>query len=83
MKSKNVLSFFAIVVIISILSAVSFKYAFNPITDYGLQSAKNSVDYYIYKPEPIPLGLINATNFTTGKELAGKNNAVSVAFNYP
>ena len=52
-------------------------------TDYGYASAKSLVGYHVYKPSSLPLDLVNATRFVSGKDLAGKNNAIQVFYDAP
>ncbi len=52
-------------------------------TDYGFTLAKGQTTYHIYKPILLPGNLSYATKFSVGKELAGKQNAVRVAFDIP
>lgn len=52
-------------------------------TDYGFTLAKEQTTYHIYKPILLPGNLSYATKFSIGKELAGKQNAVKVAFDIP
>ena len=51
--------------------------------DYGYINAKSQVTYHIYKPTFVSNELVNATKFVVGKELAGKQNAVRVAYDVP
>jgi hypothetical protein len=50
--------------------------------DFGYASVSKKVNYHVYKPDPIPLGMIYATNFTPDKELAEKRNAVQVTYDF-
>jgi len=52
-------------------------------TDYGFTLAKEQTIYHIYKPILLPGNLSYATKFSVGNKLAGKQNAVKVAFDIP
>lgn len=83
-KSKIFLVVLAIVLVLPTVFLVVLGYLKANDTDFGYTNAKSQVDYHIYKSNPIPLGLVNATKFVVGKkELAGKQNAVSVVYDVP
>ena len=50
--------------------------------DFGYTNVTRKVNYHVYKPDPIPLGLVYASNFTSDKELTGRRNAVSVTYDF-
>jgi hypothetical protein len=50
--------------------------------DFGYSGVSRRVNYHVYKPDPIPLGMIYASNFTPDKELAGRRNAIQVIYDF-
>jgi hypothetical protein len=82
-KSKVFLVVLAVVLVLPTVSLVALGYVKANDTDFGYTNVKSQVNYHIYKPTPIPLGLVNATKFVVGKELAGKQNAVRVVYDVP
>jgi hypothetical protein len=82
-KSKIFLIVLAVILILPTVSLVTLGYIKANETDFGYTNAKSQVNYHIYKPTPIQTGLTNATKFVVGKELAGKQNAVRVAYDIP
>jgi len=73
----------AVILVLPTLSILSYKYIRANDTDYGFNKAQSEVKYRVHKPTTIPSGLTYATKFITNKELAGKQNAVQVAFDIP
>lgn len=71
------------VVVVPIISLVFLGYLNTINNDYGFKKSSLSVGYHIYKPRVVPDGLIYATEFTAGKELAGSQNAVQVSYDMP
>ncbi len=50
--------------------------------DFGYKKAKFMAGYHIYRPDPIPLGMVHMTNFMANKELAGRKYAVQVTYGF-
>lgn len=82
-KAKVFLALVAFILIIPSVSVVSLDYVKSQDTDYGYTKAKTAAGYHIYKPSPVPNGLTYASKFILGKELAGKQTAVQVAYDIP
>ncbi len=82
-KAKVFLGVLAAILLLPTVSLVSLGYVKANDTDYGYSSAKSQVTYHIYKPTPVSKELVNTTKFVVGKELAGKQNAVRVAYDVP
>lgn len=81
-KSKRLfLTLFLLLVLPSFLVVYS-GYSKARNDDFGYSIASKKVNYHVYKPNPIPLGMVYATNFITDKELAGKRNAVQVTYDF-
>lgn len=84
--SKKVKIFLLTVVVITVLPSVwvvttGFIKTFD--RDFGYEAASSAVNFKIYTPTSLPQKLDYATKFETNKELAGKQNAVQVAFDTP
>lgn len=82
-KVKNFLILLALIIIIPTGLVIYSDYSKSFDTDYGFTLAKEQTTYHIYKPILLPGNLSYATKFSVGKELAGKQNAVKVAFDIP
>jgi len=82
-KTKVILSVLAAILLLPTVTLVSLGYVKANDTDYGYSNAKSQVAYHIYKPTLVSRELTNATKFIVGKELAGKQNAVRVAYDVP
>lgn len=82
-KAKVFLGVLAAILLLPTVAFVSLGYVKANDTDYGYSNAKSQVTYHIYKPTPLSKELVNATKFVVGKELAGKQNAVRVAYDAP
>jgi len=50
--------------------------------DFQFKFVSDRVDFHVYKPNPIPLGMVYVTNFIDGKDLAGRNDAIQVTYDY-
>ncbi|MBW6442084.1 hypothetical protein K0B04_04255 [Patescibacteria group bacterium] len=50
--------------------------------DFGYKMAQEKVTYHIYKPNPIPLGMVYAADFLTDREMVGESNAVQVVYDF-
>lgn len=73
----------SIIIVIPIFSIVSMGYIKAQDRDYGYKDAQASVSYHIYKSSLPEKKLTNATIFTTNNDLAGKQNAIKVAYDLP
>ena len=82
-KAKVILGVLAAILLLPTVTLVSLGYVKANDTDYGYSNAKSQVAYHIYKPSLVLKELVNATKFVVGKELAGKQNAVRVAYDVP
>jgi len=82
-KAKVFLVIVFVILIVPTISIISLYYIKAQDTDYGFTKMKTAVNYHVYKPGLIPNGLIYATKFTFGKELAGKQNAIRVTYDIP
>jgi len=81
--AKVFLASVVVILIIPTLLIISLDYFKTLDTDFGYTKAKTTVGYHIYKPISVPNGMAYASKFITGKELAGKQNAVQVAYDIP
>jgi len=79
-KSKLVFIVLSLWVLIPICTISGRGYIRALDTDYGYTSAKAKVDYHVYKPVSLPLGLTYATKFSINKQIANKNNGIQVIF---
>lgn len=82
-KVKVFLALLSLMIIIPTGLVIYSDYSKSFDTDYGFTVAKEKSDYHIYKPILLPENLSYATKFSLGNELAGKQNAVKVAFDIP
>ena len=82
-KVKVFLALVAVILIIPTVSIISIDYLKAQDTDYGYTKVKTAAGYHIYKPSSVPNGLTYTTKFILGKELAGKQTAVQVAYDIP
>lgn len=82
-KAKVFLVSVTLLLVLPTISIMGLKFLEARDTDFGYTKAKAHVTYRLYKPSPLPNGLVNTTKFVVGKELAGKQNAVQVAYDVP
>jgi hypothetical protein len=82
-KARIFLTLISIILVIPIFSIVSMGYIKAQDRDYGYKKAQSAVGYHIYKSTLSEEELSNATKFITNKDLAGKHNAVQVAYDLP
>lgn len=82
-KAKVSLIVLALIILIPTITLISLGYIRANDNDLGYSDAQSQVTYHIYKPTLLPVDLDNATKFTIGEELAGKLNAVRVAYDTP
>ena len=82
--SKNIkyFTFLSALFIVPTLFIVLKSYSVAKSDDFGYSRAKSKTRYHIYKPVVMPLGLVYASNFMTGKEMAGLKDAVQVVYDY-
>ena len=82
-KAKIFLALITTIFVVPIVSIISLEYVKAQNTDYGYSKAVETVGHHIYRPSSVPSGLTYATKFVLGKELAGKQTAIQVAYDIP
>jgi hypothetical protein len=82
-KAKVFLALVALTLAGSTVVILALGYSKAQDTDFGYTQAQTIAGYHIYKPGSVPRGLSYATRFIVGKELAGKQTAVQVAYDVP
>jgi hypothetical protein len=80
LKKLFIISLLLFIVPTSIVVLNGYKSANND--DFGYSNISKKVNYHVYRPDPIPLGMVYATNFMADKELAGKRNSVQVTYDF-
>lgn len=73
---------FLVIPVVSSMAFISFVYLQND-KDYGFIETQPKVNFHLYKPSYIPLGLIGGKNFTSGPELTVKNDITQTIFSLP
>ena len=81
-KSRSLLLIFILLFTLPTAFVVFSGYSKAKNDDFGYKKAGAVVGYHIYRPDPIPFGMVYSTNFITGKELAGVKNAVQVTYDF-
>ena len=71
-----------IVFIVPSVIAVVSGYSVMRNDDFGYKKVSSKVDFHIYKPDPMPLGLVYASNFSSDKDLEGEKDAVHVTYDF-
>lgn len=81
--AKIILAVVTVIIILPIFSILALNIVRALDTNYGYAKVAKIAGFHVYKPVHEPEGLAYATKFTSGKELAGKQNAIQVAFDIP
>lgn len=79
-RSKVFLVSLIIFFLVPVFALVSLRYIKANDKDFGYNKAQSQVDYHVYKSRNNSLGLVNASSFINGKELAGQKNAINVLY---
>jgi len=82
-KARIFLLLIIVLFVVPVVGAVSFDYRKALDTDYGYAAATRAVTYHVYRPREVPKGLAYASKVLGGQKLAGKQNAVQLAFDIP
>lgn len=82
-RAKVFLTILTVIFVLPTVAFISFGYIKASDTDFGYTDAQSQVTYHVYKLSPLPPDLVNATKFLTDKELAGRQDAVRVAYDVP
>jgi len=83
-SKKNILTIVLVTIVFIVPSVIAVVSGYSVMRndDFGYKKVSSKVDFHIYKPDPMPLGLVYASNFSSDKDLEGEKDAVHVTYDF-
>lgn len=81
-RSVKILTIFILLFILPTALIVNAGYRKAKKDDFEYSFVSSRVNFHVYRPDPVPLGLVYATNFVSGKDFGGRNDAIHVTYDF-
>jgi len=83
-SKKNILTIVLVSLVFIVPSVISVISGYLVVKndDFGYKKVSSKAGFHIYRPDPMPLGLIYVSNFSSGKDIEGEKNAVHVTYDF-
>ncbi len=81
-RDRKVYLIFVLLFMAPTLFVITRSYSKARSDDFGYKIAQSRTGFHIYRPDPIPLGMVYLSNYIPNREMAGKNDAVQVTYDF-